>query len=63
LLAGPVGLYLIATFLTKSEQGYYYTFGSVLGLTVFFELGLSYVIIQFTSHEMAGLKNGRPRVS
>jgi hypothetical protein len=56
LLAGPVGLYLIATFLTKSEQGYYYTFGSVLGLTVFFELGLSYVIVQFTSHEMAGLK-------
>jgi len=55
VVAGPVGLLLVASFLTKIEQGYYYTFASILGLAVFFELGLDYVIVQFTSHEMAGL--------
>ncbi len=56
VIAGPVGLFLVATFLTRTEQGYYYTFGSILGLTIVFELGLDYVIVQFTSHEMAGLR-------
>ena len=56
VIAGPVGLFLVATFLTRIEQGYYYTFVSILGLAVFFDLGLEYVIVQFTSHEMAGLK-------
>ena len=42
VIAGPVGLFLVATFLTRIEQGYYYTFASILGLAVFFELGLDY---------------------
>ena len=46
VLAGPITLYMIASFLTRDEQGYYYTFGSILGLQIFFELGLSYVILQ-----------------
>ncbi len=52
----PGGLFLVATFLAQAEQGYYYTFASILGLAIFFELGLDYVVVQFTSHEMAGLK-------
>jgi len=55
LLAGPVTLVLVASQLTREQQGYYYTFGSVLGLTVFVELGVAFVVTQFSSHEKARL--------
>ncbi|PWK21410.1 hypothetical protein LV89_03703 [Arcicella aurantiaca] len=45
-------LYLIALYLTKEEQGFYYTFSSILALQVFFELGFNNVITQFAAHEM-----------
>jgi O-antigen/teichoic acid export membrane protein len=48
-------IYFISRFLTKAEQGYYYTFGSLAALQVFFELGLSIVITQFVAHEFAFL--------
>ena len=56
VFSGPITIYLIARFLTREEQGYFYTFGSILGLRVFFELGLGYVIMQCVSHEMAHLQ-------
>lgn len=56
VFSGPVTIFLIAQFLTKEEQGYYYTFGSILGLRAFFELGLGYVIMQCVSHEMAQMQ-------
>ena len=56
VLAGPVSLIFIGRFLTVDEQGFYYTFWSVLGLWVFFDLGLSLVIVQFASHERASLR-------
>jgi len=56
VLTGPLTFYLIARFLTPDEQGYYYAFSSILGLQIFFELGLGYVIIQFASHEKAHLE-------
>ncbi|MCV9927425.1 polysaccharide biosynthesis protein [Flavobacterium sp. LS1R49] len=37
------------------EQGYYYTFGSILAIQIFFELGLSNIITQFVAHETANL--------
>ena len=43
-------------FLTPTQQGYYSTFGSFMGLQIFFELGLSLVLMQFASHERAGLE-------
>jgi len=49
----PVTLYLITTHFSTSVQGYYYTFYSLLGISIFFELGLGGVITQFTSHEFA----------
>lgn len=55
VLAGPVTFFLLARFLSPEEQGFYYTFGSILGLQIFFELGFSNVILQFTSHESAQL--------
>lgn len=42
---------LILEFLTKKEQGFYYTFGSILGISAFFDLGLNNVILLFASHE------------
>lgn len=56
LFSGPVTLWFLAAHLTPVEQGFYYTFGSVLGLQVFFELGTSFVLLQFTSHEKAHLE-------
>ncbi|MDE3090039.1 MAG: hypothetical protein KGJ80_11715, partial [Chloroflexota bacterium] len=56
VLTGPVTLILFASFLSPEEQGFYYTFGSVLALNIFFELGLYLVILQFASHEKAKLQ-------
>jgi hypothetical protein len=41
--------------LSPAQQGYYFTFASLLALQVFFELGLSQVIIQLVGHEAAHL--------
>ena len=46
---------LIVSFLTKEEMGFYYTFGSVLALQIFFELGLNGILTQYVAHEMAHL--------
>jgi hypothetical protein len=56
VLAGPVSLMFVGRFLTRDEQGFYYTFWSVLGLWVFFDLGLSLIIVQFASHERASFR-------
>ena len=54
-LGGFVTVFLIATFMSKEEQGFYYTFASVLAIQIFFELGLGGIINQFVAHEMAHL--------
>ena len=54
--AGFVNLFLITRMMSPVQQGFYYTFGSILALTVFFELGLGYVLMQFASHERAHLE-------
>jgi O-antigen/teichoic acid export membrane protein len=54
---GGVGTVIfIARNLSKNEQGYYYTFSSILAIQVFFELGLSTVITQYVAHEIVNLK-------
>ena len=53
--AGPITAILIAFKFTPQLQGYYYTFGTLLSLQVFVELGLGTVIIQFASHEWSKL--------
>jgi hypothetical protein len=53
--AGLVTVVLIAHFLSPAEQGYYYTFGSLVALQIVFELGFSFVILQLASHERAQL--------
>ncbi len=52
---GLVTVALIARFLSPAEQGYYYTFGSLVAVQIVFELGFSFVILQMASHERARL--------
>lgn len=52
---GVLSVVLYATCLTKEEQGYYYTFASVLAIQGFFELGLTGIMTQFVAHEHAHL--------
>jgi O-antigen/teichoic acid export membrane protein len=54
-LAGVGTLTLIARFLTPAEQGFYYTFYSLVAMQIVFELGFSVVILQAASHEAAHL--------
>ena len=53
---GFVSIFFIATFLSKEEQGFYYTFGSLLAIQIFFELGLTGIITQYVAHEAAHLE-------
>jgi O-antigen/teichoic acid export membrane protein len=53
---GVATLFFIARFLTKAQQGYLYTFSSLLAIQVFFELGLNTIIVQFVAHEKAHLE-------
>jgi len=54
--SGLVTLILLTHYLSPIQQGYYFTFGSILALWVFFELGLSLLLVQFASHERAHLE-------
>jgi len=53
--AGIVTVLLITRFLSPPEQGYYYTFASLVALQIVFELGFSFVILQLAAHERAQL--------
>ena len=52
---GAASIFFIAQFLNKAEQGFYYTFGSIIAIQVFFELGLTNIITQYVAHELAYL--------
>ena len=55
IIAGAITLLILPRCFSPSQQGYYYTFASLLALQVFFELGLSQVIIQLVGHQAAHL--------
>jgi O-antigen/teichoic acid export membrane protein len=57
-LGGMISLFFIALTLDINEQGYYYTFGSIIGIQIFFELGVNSIIVQLVAHETAHLKWG-----
>lgn len=54
--SGLISMWLISRYLTPLEQGFYYTFASILAFQIFFELGVGHVIMQFASHEAAHLR-------
>lgn len=52
---GVASILFISQFLTKTEQGFYYTFGSIIAIQIFFELGLTNIITQYVAHEASHL--------
>jgi O-antigen/teichoic acid export membrane protein len=54
-LAGIITILVIANAFSQEEQGFYYTFSSLLAMQMFFELGLTGVVATFASHEFAKL--------
>ena len=54
--AGVLSIFFIASFLTGEEQGFYFTFGSILAIQVFFELGFTGIMTQYVAHEAAYLR-------
>jgi O-antigen/teichoic acid export membrane protein len=50
-----IAIVLVTKFLTATEQGFYYTFTSILAIQIFFELGFSGIITQYAAHERANL--------
>ena len=52
---GVGSMFFISTFLTGVEQGFYFTFGSILAIQVFFELGLTGIMTQYVAHEASHL--------
>ena len=51
-----VSVILVVKYLTGIEQGFYYTFGSIVAIQIFFELGLNGIITQYVAHEVSYLK-------
>jgi len=45
ILAGLLMTFSVPVFLTANQQGYFYTFSSVIAIQIFFELGLSQVLL------------------
>lgn len=52
---GLISIFLLMKFFSAVETGYYYTFLSLIGFQVFFELGLSTIVVQKTSSMMTEL--------
>lgn len=50
-----MSVFLVVKYMTNVEQGYYYTFGSIVAIQIFFELGLNAIITQYAAHENAYL--------
>lgn len=55
-VSGVVSILLIARYLTGIEQGFYYTFGSIVSIQIFFELGVNTIITQYVAHEIVHLR-------
>lgn len=53
---GVVSIFFISRYLTGVEQGFYYTFGSIVAIQVFFELGLTSIMTQYVAHEASHLR-------
>jgi hypothetical protein len=51
LVTGPFVIFFISQFLSASDQGYWYLFGSITAFTVLGDLGFTNIIMQFSAHE------------
>jgi len=56
-ISGPITISLILTFLSASETGVYYSLGAIVGIHVFFDLGLSNVLISQAGYAISSVPN------
>jgi O-antigen/teichoic acid export membrane protein len=54
-VTGMVSIFFVSRYLSGVEQGFYYTFGSIVAIQLFFELGLNGIITQYSAHEASHL--------
>lgn len=61
IAAGFLTVLAVPYWLSAEEQGFYFSFGSLIALQLFFELGLSYVVTQHTAAQLPflSMKDGR----
>jgi O-antigen/teichoic acid export membrane protein len=52
-VGGVLTVFVVSNKLSEIEQGFYFTFGSILAIQVFFELGMNSVITQYVAHDSA----------
>lgn len=57
LVAGLCTMILVPYCLTREEQGFYFTFSSLISIQFFFDLGLNHVLSLIVSHDVALLKH------
>lgn len=55
-VSGPITMLLIIAFFSSELQGYYYTFGALIALQTFVEMGMQVVTLYLASHEWAKLE-------
>jgi O-antigen/teichoic acid export membrane protein len=55
VFAGFLTILVVPHWLSATEQGFYFTFSSLIALQVFFELGSTYVITQYSARQLSQL--------
>ena len=55
-IGGLVVVVLVTKKLTNIEQGYYFTFASILAIQIFFELGFNNILSQYVAHEAINIR-------
>src|SRR5436190_1430041 len=61
LISSPVTLVLMGRIFSPDQQGFYFTFSSLIGLQSFVELGFTIVVVNVASHEWASLELTKER--
>lgn len=62
LVSGPLTMLLIPIYLSSTQQGYWYLFGSISALSTLADLGFSNIILQYSAHEFAHLRFNKGKV-
>lgn len=62
-VSGPITIVFLVRSLSLAEQGIYYSLVSILGIQMFFELGLQNILVSYAGHEapLAETERGRAR--
>src|SRR5438270_2301511 len=61
LISAPITLVLMGRIFSPDQQGFYFTFSSLIGLQSFVELGFTIVVVNVASHEWASLELTKER--